>query len=522
MNRLVYSIFLLSCLSAQSQIVINGATLNGATISISGVTAPGLDIPIDLLFQWNGVNNTLLTTNVAIASEIGSDKGVISYKDGTVIASTIVTNDAYTAPLPFSVGGVLYSNFNQSILFDLGNSVNYEGISWVPSGTHSNLSASFVFTPNVGGVSANYDVVDIAGGTYSVAEFIMPDTTGYFVAHGQVGASTTKAGASDRLVNGVRYQVTLRHNVTDQQAEVFIVNADTGAFVGYGRTNSDNSTVNYVLLQDYLWGAGALGNYKVQYLALDWTHAAIPLGQTPTIPVVTNLSLNEVSSSEVDIGWNGPPSDFILERDAGSGYVVLTTNANRGPITFIDTTVSAGNTYSYRVTAKAASVLSASTNASISVINQAWHDNIVLANTDSDYLSGDANGQEATTNILSSSGTCTKLRVWSAQKSITLNHVKLALYASDGTLIASSSPVDATGTLDAGWIEASIAPTSVSANTVYLIGFANDLDGGQSWRYDSTKGSSYFQFDTYANFPPNPFPTGSHVNLTFLAGMLTQ
>jgi FtsP/CotA-like multicopper oxidase with cupredoxin domain/transcriptional regulator CtsR len=127
--------------------------------------------------------------------------------------------------------------------------------------------------------------------------------------------------------------------------------AAPGPRAGTGTTSYSDSTV-------------AVGNtYTYQVKAVNGAVSS-PYSNTATviIPAVpaapTNLSITSPSGSQISLTWTDNATDetgFVIERSVNGGaYVQLAApgpRANTGSVSYTDSTVTAGNTYSYRVKA---------------------------------------------------------------------------------------------------------------------------------------------------------------------------
>ncbi len=515
MKKLLLLLPLLS-LSLCAQVQLQNATLNNFQVTSTATQQQGT--PVDLLFQWTGTQG-LLTTNIVKASQIGSDKGTISYTYAD-FTHVILTNSSFTRA-PFNVGGTLYSNFSQSLDFNQDIATAHEGFTWVPGQNHTNFSATMVFRPNLSGTAANRDFIVIGGGTFSVVEFIVDSGgSGYLVAHGDNGA-TTKVAATDRLTNNRDYSITLRHNVTAKRVEVMVIDSAGGFLVGSGyAASSIAGPIASIQFKDYLWASGTTGNYYARFLAFDWSNAAMPLEPMPTVLPVTNLVSSQAATNEIDVSWGYQArSDWTLEKNDGTNWsTVWTTNLN----SYTDTqNLVIGATYTYRVTANAFQYSStATTSTPLTLVNAGWHDNIEPADTDTDNVSD--NGIVVYGKVhLSTGGTATKIRTWDAEQQGPSN-VKLALFDSSKALVATGAVVSTVPDFSSLWLESSITPTFLSSGD-YYIGFVCDNNSApQKWRYKSSGGFRLYKFQAYAAFPSNPIGEDGSQALDMPVGILTQ
>lgn len=481
--------------------------------------------PIDLLFQWTGTQG-ILTTNIVVASEIGSDKGVIQYTESHPdFQHTFITNESYSFPV-VNIGGLLYSNNTQSIVFnidaaDLGRSPVYEGFQYLPTGSYSNFSVWFGIQYNSGG-SWNNDSVNIAGGQYAVMENIITTGSGYLNAHGQLGGNTSKFGVTDNILNGHDYRVTLRFNAAAQSVDVMCIDAANGFLVGAGSTNSDLSTVTNMKIQDYLLNAGvSTGNIRWRQICVaTGAKAIIPLEPMPTVLPITNMAAVQIATNEIDVSWGKQAyTSFLLERNDGTNWSTVLTNY---ATTYADTTaLVTGATYTYRVTAKAFQYLSSSVSSSpVTIINTTWHDSIAPGSADTDDNS-DSGVAEYGKVTLSGSGTAVKLRVWTSDDRIGFTSTtKLALFDGSKHLLATGT-VNNQADNSAHYMVATIANTSVSSGD-YYVGYINSVTGSQSWRYKSTGGFRFYKFQAYAAFPSDPIGEDGSQALDVPVGILTQ
>jgi hypothetical protein len=101
------------------------------------------------------------------------------------------------------------------------------------------------------------------------------------------------------------------------------------------------------------------------------------------------------------------------------------------------------------------------------------------------------------------SGSCTKLRMWTTETAAGAYDMKLALYATDGTLLGTGTIVGTSTNTTDRWIDVTMtAPAAVVALTEYRVGFFSStaLWGRTAALLGQPSGTSYTTTITYANF----------------------
>lgn len=481
--------------------------------------------PVDLLFRWTGTQG-ILTTNIAVASEIGADKGIIQYTESHPnLQHTVLTNEVFSRSA-FNVGGVLYSTFSQSIVFDVSaadtnRSPVYEGFQWLPALTHSNMSVAIGIRYYAGG-TWNIDNVNIGAGnplgTYSVVQNIITSGAGYLNAHGDFGG-TTKTPVSENLVNGRDYSIYLRNNPVAQRCEVIVVDAATGILVGAGYAASAVGAVTSMKVQDYLLAAGiSSGNFRVRYVAVDWTSAAMPLEPTPIVLAATNLVAAQASVTEIDVSWGRRPytgsttypyTGSVIDRYDGTNWLSVGTNLLQA---FADTNgLIVGTTYTYKVT-EFASGFPAISSATITSAPVTLTGSGGTTNTYYQLASGDAdsdNGISASYILwcpisITNAGTCIALLFEASAYGGTPTDVRLGLYNNAGTLLESS-----TITVSGNGVKSAPVFQSVTAAN-YFVTFAAEFTDAVSIRWKNGVGVTHYNTagsSQYANGAPSTLPT---------------
>jgi hypothetical protein len=141
----------------------------------------------------------------------------------------------------------------------------------------------------------------------------------------------------------------------------------------------------------------------------------------------------------------------------------------------------------------------------------AWHYSILPSGTDS-QTAADSSVPIMSKVVPSASGTATKLSVWVANFSGTVN-CKLSLYNSTQGLLNSGGEVSVTGD---GWHEVTISQ-SVTASTTYYVAFLAFASSQWDWRW-LNGGAGNTEYRTGADFslfPYNPFGTAGTLNRTY-------
>ena len=154
-----------------------------------------------------------------------------------------------------------------------------------------------------------------------------------------------------------------------------------------------------------------------------------------------------------------------------------------------------------------------------------WFDNGTFAATDAtsgvanEAGAGGAYGGPVTP---SSSGTCTKLRVYIQHVNTNGTTLKAALYTSGGTLLSSGTATLLTSTVNQFYEVTLAVPQSVTASTTYIVGYMVSTAAAAQGRHQAgqASGSGKFAGDSYASFPTTT--TWSNIDLKMLVGMWVQ
>jgi len=131
------------------------------------------------------------------------------------------------------------------------------------------------------------------------------------------------------------------------------------------RIGRDDAAYFYQVFATNLVGyAGTLGYSTLNVKAgSNIAQVGVPAATVPAAP--TNLTAAVQPGPQILLGWNDNSTDesgFVIERATGAGAFAALITVPAGTTSYVDTTVTAGTTYTYRVAAVNAAGLSAYTN----------------------------------------------------------------------------------------------------------------------------------------------------------------
>jgi fibronectin type 3 domain-containing protein len=306
-------------------------------------------------------------------------------RDGKVIPNTYIMAMDYT--------GVSYSNYDYQDNIYLISNVKPVNPPSAPVGMNSSASGSGIkvsWTANTEGNVAGYRIYrsDSASGTFALLNTELVTTNNYTDILAPVGqTSYYRVTAVDVHGNESAYNTTSATRTSDTAAPAqptgLIANGLTTGIslnwddntetdlAGYDVYRSTSSGGTYTKLNtskltssDYVdTGATAGTTYYYRVYAIDtsnnqsaYASASATRPASGTVPAsASNLAITSSSTSGVSLTWADNSSNevsFRIERKIGSGgtYAPLTT-LGANATSYTDTSVSAGNTYYYRVVA---------------------------------------------------------------------------------------------------------------------------------------------------------------------------
>lgn len=364
--------------------------------SPAGGGSPPLEtVAVDQLLDLSGaVTDAIVDLAALAAGSKGADVGTWEY-DGVSdpLLHTRVSNASITPRRAILCDGVTYLGpALRGWYFDLtegaAGSDPVEGFRNVPSAGKTNFAVTAWCKFNTTGDNWAIDWIGVwSGSKYAVAQQRIlsgeSGTQGYINAHGQVGGSTTR-GIRIPIVADTWYEITVLHNATAAKAQVVILDATTGAFIGASECSSDINISDVVLgiFHDYPVHTGAAGSATFVAPVFDWTNHALPLLPF-TLPAPTDVSAEQTDPDEITLSFKSGGLSFKIERYHSGSWTTLETawtgarlqtdtTATAWP--YVDGTVTDGETYKYRVTANVGSHASAASSetADVTVDNAAF------------------------------------------------------------------------------------------------------------------------------------------------------
>jgi hypothetical protein len=319
-------------------------------------------IPVDLLIIPSGTSGTLLDSAAVAGFTLGGP-GAFSYVDSRTPTHIFLTNAVYSRRVPFSIGGVLYSNNTKAILFNMTTNLTpggqNEGFVWEPTGLADiyGVSATMTFKfINVG--QHNFDLLHLQSTNYGVSQLHVEDGGYYTIAsHSEPGTGGSFSGFTSNHL----YNLHSRMNVTKQKLEIVLIDSTTGELIGAASkaapTNQGYGLFQYIKLQDYLWNGTQNAQLEMSLIALDWTYKTFPL-EPITVPPPENLIVTQTDTNKLRVTWTGRGVSAIVERNTNStGWVTLDSEFFTSSIynlgkEFTDTNVVDGVSYAYRITSQ--------------------------------------------------------------------------------------------------------------------------------------------------------------------------
>ncbi len=317
-------------------------------------------VPMDVVVNFSSGSGAL-TAAALNAGTHGDNWGTWKeYHNGAEDAAnthTSIVNHAVAFPGALLCGGQRYDGSEgQGLTFDFASvPTEYDAYHMAITAPVTNCVAIYLvkFDTIVSTNSYNNDTVLLAGGTYTIAQYQLSFNS----------SRTIKAHSEGVLGAGivVPYSwliVCIHHDADGMQGQFFLQDASTLTVLGASRAAhlTPAGTLNYIRLQDYLrYAEAGTGSISVKLLAfrnrdLTWPPYAI------TVPSPTNISAAQTAANTITLTWTTTCQVFRVERNtnAGGWMIVQSAYDNSGaaPSTYIDATVSAGQSVQYRVSAK--------------------------------------------------------------------------------------------------------------------------------------------------------------------------
>ena len=384
-------------------------------------------------------------------------------------------------------------------------------------------TAAWMFAAHNMGIAASpptvIDVVYIADQGFNVAQFRVASTGSFINAHGQKLDTTSTFGTWVAVSQDKAYWVCLRHK--SNVAEVMVLDGLTGAFVGVSKCESaSGADLAYFTIHDYLTFNG--GRFLLDNFVLGFSsNAAFPLAVPNfVLPPPTSVTAAQTGGTEVTLTWAGNAADgantsafnFLIERKVSGTWSTLST-IDGTLLHYLDSTVTAGQTYRYRVTAIVNEWSSTAVESSdVTISSGAWYDSVDPAITDTSGDNVDS-GYYKSVIVSLPTGTVTKLRVYIQDCVFDATGFKIALYDMSGSDAANISQGDTSGVVniaDGGaWKEFTLGTgISVSSGNYRVAWTAQASPSDMHFRYKNGTGNTRLSDMTahggYTGFPYSP------------------
>jgi len=324
-------------------------------------------VPANLLMDMEqGVVGSLVTLAMLENSTHGGG-GAWEFLDSDPDHTFVITGNL-NRRVPFVVDAVEYSGAGtKALYFDLdlryiGN-LGIDVIRYQLPAGHTDISVNFQVEfgadrdpDGVGDVRQDHVMITAGSNFCVLQQFIASseavDSPGTIRAHSNTGVDSN-FGYNIAFKKFKHYSCTLRMNTTTSFCELVVLDGVTGEFVGASRCAADGGEGTRFTVQDYLTAFGGYTTYD--NIAIDWTTAAFPM-EPFILPPVGGLSVSQSSFNELTVFWTSKAFSVRIERSANGGpFVTIQADLEEVYIrtisSYMDTTVSDGVSYVYRVTA---------------------------------------------------------------------------------------------------------------------------------------------------------------------------
>lgn len=339
--------------------------------------------PVDVFIGFEGGTvSGIVTSSEMAASTRGASPGTWSYLHvggvTTPLTHTYTRSGNFARRFPLLCNGVAYIGAGSKYLvFDTDGVSNpppsfngWDALKWTPAGTYASLTVSALMKFNLVAdpLNANYVGLDHININASLGNFAVmqqeriPGGTNSLRAHGSVSSVSTK-GVNIPITDNTLYEIYLRF--ASGFVDLLILDPVNGAVLGASRCLTDTGTVAAIDLQDYLSFFGGQTYWDSVYY--DWTNAALP---PVTVPNPSSVSVSQTNVNEVTVTWSGVALGFKIERSISGVWSTLAADQTiTAANSYVDSGVSNGNTYTYRVTGNIGNNLSAVISGSPVTIN---------------------------------------------------------------------------------------------------------------------------------------------------------
>jgi Abnormal spindle-like microcephaly-assoc'd, ASPM-SPD-2-Hydin len=346
-----------------SPVTVNSASITGAGYTVVGGTLPAMLNPtqsmtlqVQLLPTTTGAKSGQIT--VSSNSSTGSTAAVALSGTGTIAASpqltvsaaslsfgSVATNSAATASVTLTSTGTSALTVNGATITGAGFTIVAQSFPVTLNPTQS-LTLQVQFKPATAGASTGQLTISSNSTTGSTAVVALSGTG--TAANPQLTVSATSLGFGNVALNTA---TTLTLTLTSSGTTPVTVNSVSIAgagltIVGGGFPVTIDPTQTLLLqLQFKPTIAGAItGQLTINSNSTTGSSAVVALSGNGT-----------TVSHEVDLSWNAPTSSpdpvagYNIYRSTGGGSLVLVNSSPNLSISYIDSAVVSGSTYSYIV-----------------------------------------------------------------------------------------------------------------------------------------------------------------------------
>jgi len=316
-------------------------------------------LTMDMVVLFNNGSGGLTATKLNNGTQGAIGGGTWTTPEGAP-ATTNIENHSVVMPFSFRVGSTDYDGSTAvGMTFDFSSApVGADVFHYGLVGAVQDLQIMYVAQFNTvldGGspVSYNNDTFVIAGAEFTVPQYQHTfNNLKHLVAH-----SNGDLGAEIDYTSGW-VLVSVYHDEANQHGRLLVQELSALGVLGniLGSSTSVHSgtgnDIIYVRMQSYLRPASGTGNIKVKMVGMRNSVLTWPPYNPGTIPAPGSVTATQLAPNSVTLTWTNVCDTFKIERKTGSGaYSTLSASyENNGTDSYVDTTVTEPNSYTYRVT----------------------------------------------------------------------------------------------------------------------------------------------------------------------------